>query len=228
MKNLIIVFILFFGSLNQALAEEINTKKLVFDRGFISMPSQMRKAVDKDSNTLTYFFDFNCVYCQAVHPFISTWSDTIPKPYKVSFLPIVNGDPLFSINAAAWNYVYTSDLSEADKYKYLTLMFKYIHKVGDQRGLYRLIKEIFQSINLDFEPFQKKIINEEYLPFLTKQLELQQNIHISATPTIMYGNSLLTDITFVDGDSKKFITLINAVMNVYIYQEKDNEKASEK
>jgi len=200
-----------------------NSSEVMYQNGFIELPKHMQEKIDIGPNTVKFFFDFNCIYCKALHPYMTTWGDTLPSGMTFEFIPIVINEPLYLLNAAAWKFVSNSSISDANKYKYMHHIYEHISKIGDERSLARLIKESMIDVGVDLQVFSKQFATGHYEDFLKKQLKLQSDIHLEVTPSVLIGGKLLTHLGLVKGESKEFITLLNAVTSFYIYQEIDDD-----
>lgn len=193
----------------------------MYKDGFISLPEYIQDKVNIEQNEVRLYFDFNCVYCRQLHPYMITWGSSLPLDLTFKFVPIVTQDKTYQLNAAAWQYVSQSKIDSSAKYKYLEHIYTHIRKINDERHLARLIKEAFHDVGLDVEDFSKKHIAGEYEAFLQAQYEEQSNINLEVTPTVLVGGKLLTHLGLAQGELKNFITLLNGVTSYYIYQERE-------
>lgn len=210
----LLVWIVSFGSFSQ---EEL------FEKGYIQIPQYMQDKISVKENQILFFFDFNCIYCKAVHPFMKTWGDSLPEDLEFSFEPIVVHDDKYKLNAAAWKYVDDSNITSEKKYKYMDHIYNHIHKITTIKELSRLIKESLVDVGLDVKTFVDDFLNNEYEDFLNSKIQLQKDINIEFTPTVLIGGKMLTHMGLNKGGTKEFITLLNAVTSFYIYQERNHD-----
>lgn len=201
-----------------------NAEEVMYENGYIQLPKHMQKEINVDSKSIMFFFDFNCIYCKALHPYMTTWGDTLPVDLQFKFVPIVINDPMYLLNASAWKFISESKLAIALKYKYMHYIYEYLPKVSDHRQLARLIKESMFDIGADMNEFAEKYSDGFYNEFLTNQLKLQKTINLEVTPSVLIGGKLLTHLGLSKGEVKDFIPLLNAVTSFYIYQERDEDE----
>ncbi|GAA5132712.1 thioredoxin domain-containing protein [Thalassotalea piscium] len=223
MKTFLRIFtVVFFLAINQT----GYANNVMYKDGYIQLPKHMREKVNLVANNVQYYFDFNCVYCRNLHPYMTTWGDTLPEYMSFTYQPIVINDPLYFMNAAAWKFVEASTIGEDKKYKYMDHIFTYLPRVTNEHQLARLIKESLNDVGLDIKDFASRYGQGEYDNYLNEQINTQKILNIEVTPSVVIGGEYLTHLGLSDGNPKDFITLLNAVTSYYIYQERENDDKS--
>lgn len=203
------------------------SQELMFDDGYIELPSHIREQIDDDPNKIKMFFDFNCIFCRAMHPFMVNWGSTLPHGLRFEFVPIVVDDELYMFNAAAFKFVFDSDIPELDKLRYMDHIYEHIGKTKTMRELGRLIKESMSDVGVDVRKFMKASADGEFETYLHNAQKEALAMNLQFTPTFLIGGRYMTHMGLIDGDRNEFITLLNAVTSLHIYTERDKQDASD-
>lgn len=114
-------------------------------------------------------------------------------------------------------YVMNSEISYGQKQRFIDLMFTHVGEVQNVKQLTRLIKEAAASVGLKNEPLAEYIMSDEAPANYEAAVNLQRDINIQVTPSILVGGKYLTHLGLTDGTPERWIELINKVTSIDIY-----------
>lgn len=210
------------------LSTSVHSKQpLMFENGYIELPTHIRKQIDSNPNKVKMYFDFNCIFCRAMHPFMVNWGATLPSGLEFEFVPIVINDERYQLNASAFKFVMDSAIPEPQKLRYMDHIYEHIGKTQTLKELARLIKESMSDVGLNVRDFMKMTAQGRFDDYLNKAIEEADVMNLEFTPTFLIGGRYMTHMGLIDGDKEEFIALLNAVTSLHIYTERDKQNDSE-
>jgi protein-disulfide isomerase len=176
------------------------------------------KLDEKERQTVRVFFDFRCQFCQASHQFIEAWASSLPETYRVVYQPVISGDQTSTLLSAAYKFA-EKEMAPPMYHKFVDNMYKHINQTRTVAQVGRLIREALVASTVNPNDFGRYLDDAETLKAdLKADLDRQQAYGVEATPSIVVGATYLTSLDYAAGDPDKFITLLNIIVNMSIYE----------
>lgn len=190
----------------------------LFENGFVELPPNLVVQADEQNKIIRYFIDFSCIYCRSLRSVMDTWGNTLAKGYKLVYHHV--GDPqssFYYLQSASLTFVMNSDITYGRKQQFIDSMFTHIGKVKSVKELVRLIKEASVDVGVDHIALGKYIMSEEAVADYSAAIELQNDVNVQVTPSMLVGGKYLTHLGLTDGSPERWIELINKVTSVDYY-----------
>lgn len=192
----------------------------LFEKGYLDLPEQLRVKADVDNKIIRYFYDFSCVYCRSVKDVMQVWSTTLPGEYRFVYHHVGVDSQEYYLKSAAMTYISNLDIPSSTKHKYMDHIFEHVNKVSSPEMMMRLIKESASDIKIDITLLGRYLVSSESIENYKASIEMQRQISLSQTPSILIGGRFLTHLGLADGKPELWIELINKVTSIHYYLDK--------
>ena len=200
------------------IVDQPSSSDSLFENGFVDLPPNLIVKPDQEHKIVRYFIDFSCIYCRKLRSVMDTWCNTLSRGYRLVYHHVGDMEsPYYFLQSAALTYVMNSDITYGQKQQYIELMFTHINQVKTNKELVRLIKEATASVGLNPSEVAKYIMTEEATVDYTAAVDLQNQVSINVTPSILIAGRYLTHLGMTDGSPERWIELINKVTSIDIY-----------
>lgn len=184
---------------------------------YTSIPDLITHKHSEDLNTIRYYFSFTCPYCKQVENFISVWGRSLPQNFNYTATPVIDETDTSRMLAVAYHYVKKHALNDYYLDKFVTNIYTHIHKISNTDELSRLIKESMVDAKVNVKSFITSIKDPNFLKILNDLKKQQNDYDVKVTPTVVIGAKYLTHLGLAEGDSSKFIEILNAIVNLQLY-----------
>jgi hypothetical protein len=193
----------------------------LFKNGYLDLPESLRVNADVDNKIIRYFFDFSCVYCRSIKDVMQVWSTTIPGEYTFVYHHVSSNTAenyqVYYLKAATMTYISNLDIPNSAKHRYMNNIFEHVNKVSTPEMMMRLVKESATDIKIDISLLGNYLTSKESIDNYRASIELQRQIGLSQTPTILIAGRFLTHLGLADGKPDLWIELINKVTSIHFY-----------
>lgn len=223
MRAYLIIFCLFTclipKVLSQTMLPDINAQPdELYKNGYLDMPPELQVKTDVDNNVIRYFFDFSCEYCRSVQDLMEVWSTTLPDDYRFVYHHAGSSTSvLYYLKAESMTYIANLDIPAEKKHTFMKHLFNHINKIETTEMMMRLLKEAVTDIDVPMAPFLKYIGSPESKANYIAAIDLQRQIKLAATPSVLIGGRFYTHLGLVDGRPERWIELLNKVTSVHYY-----------
>lgn len=213
--------VLSMNALAQSTLPSTNSQpRELFENGYLDLPVHLQVKADVEHKIIRYFFDFSCHYCRSVKDVMQVWSNTLPSDYRFVYHHVGTYESQeYYLMAATMTYIANLDIPASQKHQFMDNMFEHVNKVGTPEMMMRLIKEATTDINIDIELLGRYLVSDASLKDYQAHIELQRQISLSQTPSILIGGRFLTHLGLTDGKPALWIELLNKVTSVHYYLE---------
>ena len=138
---------------------------------------------------LVEFFDYQCVHCKEMQPFIEKLVSTNPN------IKIIYKE--FPIFGASSNYAAQAALAAAKQGKYVefhTALFKVNGPLNEAK-----IEEVAKSVGLNIEQLKKDMNDPDIKQELSDNYDLAKALSLVGTPSFVMSNKAMTKFDFIPG-----------------------------
>mgnify|MGYP001942847416 CR=1 FL=1 len=216
MKNIVIFLGLLFSF--SAIAEDDpgtsdqSNETQIYQR----LPTEISSKHADQNNVIRFYYSYTCPYCKQVHQFIKAWGNSLPNGYSYIETPVIDNSNASKMLASAIKYVENNSPSQYFVDRYNTNIYKNIHKISTTEQLSRLIKEAMGNSKVNYHDFLSSFEDEQFINSLEDDIEQQEDYSVHVTPTVVIGGKYVTHLGLAEGDTNRFIDILNAVSNLHI------------
>lgn len=181
-------------------------------RAFEDVFVERGELADSVRNRVLYFVNFGCPFCEAAHPHLSRWSNSLPPPYEFEVIPAVairDHMPMaiayYAVLAAAPDRI---EAFEVALYRQLA---------GQGRSTWdpSVYRSAAISVGVSEEEFNALAASPLVERYVERAYQLTTLLGVDEVPTIVVGNRYRTTPGRVQNDHATFIGLLNGLVSMH-------------